>query len=493
MKKIHLIPLGLALAAVCAAVIIACGRTYTARLDRTRLPRELTGTEEITVEIEEASPPVELTEQRVENGALFLTFRAVGKGQAIVRVSVSGETYHYLHLYVHSFGVITCENYFGDCRGDIVIPLAVLLYLAAILWVLILHYRENLRKSLYQYRNVQELGLTVFLGFMLIDVGIQTFNYRGLLHSAESILSVFHFFSGVVLPVAFVLSILITVSNISLMRREGRNWRNMLGTFLGVGLCLLTLFPHALGEYLQWSPNAIVDVHNEKSAWLYIEIFTESFVSAIVTYLECILLGTVIFGIKAARHTPAYDKDYMLILGCQIREDGTLTPLLRSRADRALEFARTQKEKTGKELVFVPSGGQGPDEVMAEADAIKAYLLSVGVPEDRVLAENTSVNTEENIRNSMRLIREHSGQKDPKVAFSTTNYHVFRAGLIAHEQGESLEGIGSPTKRYFWLNAFIREFIATLVSERKKHLAVVALLTAVIIGMVIVKYLSVVI
>ena len=67
---------------------------------------------------------------------------------------------------------------------------------------------------------------------------------------------------------------------------------------------------------------------------------------------------------------------------------------------------------------------------------------------------------------------------------------MFRAGLIANEQGERLEGIGSPTKRYFWLNAFAREFIATLVSERKKHILIIAALTLMIIAAVIIKYLA---
>ena len=91
----------------------------------------------------------------------------------------------------------------------------------------------------------------------------------------------------------------------------------------------------------------------------------------------------------------------------------------------------------------------------------------------------------------MKLIRERAQAEAPKAAFSTTNYHVFRAGLTAREQGENLEGIGSPTKRYFWINAFVREFIATLVAEKKKHMLIVACLTLLILCAVIVKYLSV--
>ena len=494
MKKKYLLTLGGLLFLLCAAVLLLCGRNYTVRLGQPYVTDEACRHPELfRVELRGTDSAVALTDTKFANDGLTMSFRWLKQGKSGVEVLYAEEPLLYFRLYAHPFGIITYENYFGDCTGDIVIPVALILYLAAILLALVRRYRANLRRSIYQYRNVMVLGLIIFLSFLLLNQVRQLFSYQGVLHSVNSFLGSVHSFSVLVLPVAFVLSVLITISNIDLMRKEGRNWRNMLGTFLGIGLCLLTLAPGALGEYLQWSPNALVDVHNESGAWLYVETFTESSVSMLVTYLECILLGTVILGVKAARHVPPFDRDYLLILGCQIRDDGTLPPLLRSRADRAVEFARQQKEAAGKDLVFVPSGGQGPDEVMAEADAIRNYLLSLGIPEDRILAENTSVNTEENIRNSMRLIREHSREEAPKVAFSTTNYHVFRAGMIAQEQGESLEGIGSPTKRYFWVNAFVREFIATLAAERKKHIAIIALLTVAIIGMVVIKYLSVVI
>ena len=57
-----------------------------------------------------------------------------------------------------------------------------------------------------------------------------------------------------------------------------------------------------------------------------------------------------------------------------------------------------------------------------------------------------------------------------KGAFSTTNYHVFRSGVIAATQGLELDGMGSPTKWYFWPNALIREFIGLLVDDMKEVL-----------------------
>ena len=90
----------------------------------------------------------------------------------------------------------------------------------------------------------------------------------------------------------------------------------------------------------------------------------------------------------------------------------------------------------------------------------------------------------------MDLIREHCGETDPRIAFATTNYHVLRAGMIAASLGVDAEGVGSRTKRYFWINAFVREFIASLAAEKKRHLAAGALLIAFDVLMVGLIYLS---
>ena len=62
------------------------------------------------------------------------------------------------------------------------------------------------------------------------------------------------------------------------------------------------------------------------------------------------------------------------------------------------------------------------------------------------------------------------------IIFSTTNYHVFRSGVIANNQGINCEGIGSKTKWYFYTNALIREFIANLVQEKKSHIFIVLMI-----------------
>lgn len=76
------------------------------------------------------------------------------------------------------------------------------------------------------------------------------------------------------------------------------------------------------------------------------------------------------------------------------------------------------------------------------------------------------------------------------VAFSTTNFHVFRAGMLANSMGIAAEGIGAPTKSYFWINAFIREYIATISEERKRHTKVILTLMILIAMLVMIIYFS---
>ena len=128
--------------------------------------------------------------------------------------------------------------------------------------------------------------------------------------------------------------------------------------------------------------------------------------------------------------------------------------------------------------------------MISEAEAIRRYLLERGVPESQILLEDKSENTEANLRNSAALIREREGGAEAGIAIATTNYHVFRAGLLAEEMGVHVEGVGGKTRTYFWINAFVREFIATLFSERRRHALIVALLTVLTLLGVWTVYLS---
>ncbi|MDO4734847.1 MAG: YdcF family protein, partial [Lachnospiraceae bacterium] len=202
-----------------------------------------------------------------------------------------------------------------------------------------------------------------------------------------------------------------------------------------------------------------------------------SLFAAFYLYFECMVIGAAIADYMTAKYEPDKDKDYLIILGCGIRKDGTPTPLLKSRIDRAIRFYKAQLEQTGRALVFIPSGGQGKDEIISESECMRRYLLEQGIPGEQILKEEQSTNTQENMKYSKEMI--DALNPSAKVAFSTTNYHVFRSGMMARRVKMKAQGIGAPTKWYFWPNAAVREFVGLLTQHRGKQILI-------LLGMVVV-------
>ena len=130
---------------------------------------------------------------------------------------------------------------------------------------------------------------------------------------------------------------------------------------------------------------------------------------------------------------------------------------------------------TGKPMKYVPSGGQGTNEVMSEGSAMELYLLTRGAESYEVMPEKASKSTWENMVFSKKLI--DAVKPDAKVAFATTNYHILRSGILARRAGLDAEGIAGDTKWYFWPNGFVREFFAILTMNVKAHVFV-AIVTA---------------
>ena len=483
MKKLNNITkvvfLSVVLITISAICILINGNKYTYK---TNLPLSVDSVDQVEIIIEDDI--VKCTDIREKDRVLYLDLESIKEGKTNIEIKYSDSFATLVVFYVHNSGIITETYYIGNCSGSVMIPISITIVLSYILYLLIKKYKASINESLYQYQNIALLGIIIFVSFAIVNQIFETFNYHGLINTISTMINMFSGFSILLLPIAFITFIFVTITNIVLVKKEGFSIKKLLGLILGLMLCFMTIVPELLNNYLQTA--TWINVHNEQGVALYIQEFVELFIYVNITYLECVLLGTIIVALKSAKKIPRFDKDYIIILGCQIKKDGTLTNLLKGRVNRALEFSKMQQEKTGKELVFVPSGGQGDDEIISEAQAMKNYLMEQGIEEDRILLDDKSTNTFENIKYSSQVISNESA----KVAFSTTNYHVFRAGNVAFEQGLNYEGIAAKTKAYFWINAFIREFIATLFSEKKKHILVVFGILAVSGVMIYLMYLA---
>ena len=391
-------------------------------------------------------------------------------GDTDINVTISGMEGSSLHfLRVGQFGTVydrNNDNFTGDTALLITVTLFWLLVSAIMLW----HFFEAKGAAFYDYGTIYYAGFSLFA--LVTGMTMMMLTIFHAVHPEEyHMMSVYSSISGasawfmlLTAPVMIVFAILLAVSNIVLMRHEGRQPGNALGLLISIMLIL----GEALGMYLMMRDSC-------GSEWeIRLERTLKNTYATLFIYCQCMLTGAVICGIKAARHKPEPDKDFIMILGCWFRKDGTLPPLLRDRADKALSFWKMQKETSGKKASFVPSGGQGKDEPMPEGEAIRRYLLSQEVPEELILAETRSKSTYENMSFSRELIREKN--PDGKVIFATSSYHVFRSGIWAKRAGLQAEGIGSRTRWWFWPNAFMRETAGLLHKRWKQELLFLVML-----------------
>ncbi|MCR5005345.1 MAG: YdcF family protein [Clostridiales bacterium] len=472
MKKVSVKPLLICYLIITVGVVISLmlfGDTYSMYVPR------VDGASNDAVEgYVEPEGIVEVTETVIQERVAKVTFKAVKKGTAFgqvqyVRNKDNPQEYLTLSgtdLTVTRSGIILSGNY--DFGGNQVTLIGLVLFFLATMVFFIRSFVIRTRQDFFSYRTVLDLGLAMYFAVLTVIFGVMVGVYyiRPELFSTSLIFD--YAGNGMSLVVMFSIPLIaafaayMSISNLRLITREGFRPVNLLGVFIGIFMILGSL----VCLYFLYKAPFLVDM-SPKGIAIFI---TKIVLAALFVYFECILLATGICLNMAALFKPEYNKDFIIILGCGIKKDGTLYPLLRGRVDRAIRFYHEQEQKTGKKAVFVPSGGQGSDEVISEGEAMKRYLLEQGIPEEQILPETASTTTLENMRFSKKLI--DAVKPDAKVAFSTTNYHVFRGGMFAREAGMKASGMGSKTKWYFWPNAEIREFIGLVVNQLWVHVIV---------------------
>ncbi len=347
-------------------------------------------------------------------------------------------------------------------------------FFAASIAVLVWAFHGQLQYNPYSYNTIYYAGFSVFLAFVLIThVNLTIHLLRDpLQQNGQNVTRILSLLSvsarSYVLlswPFILVLSAALCISNITLIRHEGKRFVNILGILLSVMLLG--------GEVLLTIADAMA---SKGSLHAGMQLLLVNIFAAIYLYFECMVIGIMVAHAIAASYEPLPDKDYLIVLGCSIRADGSVSPLLRDRIDRALAFRNKQLQQTGKDLIFVTSGGQGSDEVISESEAMKRYLMEKGIAEDHILKEELSTSTFENMKFSKAKIEEKNGKEKSaaaNVAFSTTNYHVFRSGLYARRVKMRAVGIGARAKWYFWPNALVREFVGLLTAHRGKQALII--------------------
>lgn len=254
------------------------------------------------------------------------------------------------------------------------------------------------------------------------------------------------------LPLAVIVeSVLFIWHGVTAIRKEGLRLPNVLSILFPIAMWGGFAFYFWVTSQADMVPPAV----------LYLAILDAILVMYVTFTFVSLLLYSMVYRLLPKRHS----FDFIIIHGAGLMPDGTPTPLLAGRCDKAIDIF----DQGGRSACIVVSGGQGGDEVVSEARSMRDYLVGRGVPEDSIVLEDQSTTTLENMRNSKTIIDRMATERgitNPTCVFVTSDYHVFRTATYARQVGLKADGVGSRTARYFFPNAFIREYVALMVAHK---------------------------
>ncbi len=148
-------------------------------------------------------------------------------------------------------------------------------------------------------------------------------------------------------------------------------------------------------------------------------------------------------------HLPSEEgSDVILVLGAQVKPDGTPSIALERRMTTALEAYRELPR------LILCCGARGVNEPAPEGEVMRNWFLSKGCSDGDVIAETASFNTRENLVNA-KAIMQMRGCK--RALIVTSDYHVPRALALARQEGIDASGRGSPSKPQYFLRNHLRE------------------------------------
>ncbi|AFS79449.1 hypothetical protein Curi_c24540 [Gottschalkia acidurici 9a] len=150
--------------------------------------------------------------------------------------------------------------------------------------------------------------------------------------------------------------------------------------------------------------------------------------------------------------------EYVITLGARLYGRSP-SQALSERLHTTLEYA--EKYKGSKIIVC---GGQGVDEDIPEAEAMESFLLDKGISQDRIIKEQTSTSTFENLKNAKDIINEIDNGENLDIVIVTSDFHVFRSKFIAKRLGFNPIGLPAKTPTVSIPKSYIREYFAVLKS-----------------------------
>ena len=163
----------------------------------------------------------------------------------------------------------------------------------------------------------------------------------------------------------------------------------------------------------------------------------------------CVFLTILGLILSKMNVKPVNNLDYIIVLGAQVKENGP-SVVLKYRLDRAVSYL-----KENINTLVIVSGGQGVNEPATEASVMKEYLIESGINEERIIIEDKSNTTKENLINSKKITGNNKS-----IGIVTNNFHMYRALLIGEKYKVNAVGIPSNSNAYYLPNNLLREMFA---------------------------------
>lgn len=176
--------------------------------------------------------------------------------------------------------------------------------------------------------------------------------------------------------------------------------------------------------------------------------------SGLCIFLVAALVTVCIIG-SGASGADEPESRYLLVLGAGV--NGTVpSRSLSQRLHAAYDYMTTYPD-----AVCIVSGGQGPGEAITEAQCMRDWLVEQGIDADRIWMEDKATSTEENIRFTLALIAEKTGEHPETMAILSSEYHLYRASLMAEAEGITMLGVPAKTRPFplRW-HYYFREILA---------------------------------
>ncbi len=164
-----------------------------------------------------------------------------------------------------------------------------------------------------------------------------------------------------------------------------------------------------------------------------------------------VILATVISAFMlSAVNSPPPQNTTVIILGCKVKGERP-SLMLSKRINAAYEYLSENPD-----TMCIVSGGQGSDEIMSEAECMKRELVKKGIAEERIIMEDKSTSTDENLRFSLEKMQENG--LGGSVTIVTSEFHQLRAKMIASEYFPESYAVSAPTAWYLLPTYWVREW-----------------------------------